>query len=87
MNTRNGQIYQIENPEERAELESRLGHLLTDLTDHENEVLQSLPIGDRAEQLALMRFIAERRRLKAPHGVEVQNAFRLGYRAGVKNNI
>ena len=87
MNTRSGQIYEIKDAQEQADIESRLGTKLTDLTTHEYEVLNALSNEERAEKLALMRFLAERKRLKAPHGVDIQNGFSLGYRAGVKDNV
>lgn len=87
MNTRNGNIYEISSAQEQADIEATLGHKLVDLTTHENKILSELPNEERAETLALMRFVAERKCLKAPHGAEIQNAFRLGYRAGVKDNV
>lgn len=95
MNTRTGKIYNLSNFEpltkhydddDRIKVQPMLGHNLTQLSDKENEVLGQLAEQDRPEQLALMRFIDERKRLGAPYGLSVQNAFRLGYRAAAKDN-
>ncbi|MCX9024597.1 MAG: hypothetical protein OIN85_00710 [Candidatus Methanoperedens sp.] len=69
--------------EELSALEKTLGDKLKRLGEQEYEHLKKIdPPTLRPEELALMRFIEERKRLKAPHNVAIQNAFRLGFRAG-----
>ena len=86
MDTRTGNIYKVKDAKEQAEIEEWLGTKLIELADREANMLQNLPQEKRAEELALYRFVEERKRLRAKYGLEIQNAFRLGYKAGVKDN-
>ena len=85
MDTRTGKIHEIENEKQKVELEARLNGTLTLLSNRENEILSRVTEQDRPLELALMRFIEERKRLDAPYGLAIQNAFRLGYQAAVKD--
>jgi len=86
MNAKTGNIYEIESAEQQAEIEARLRTRLTDLTPKEYQHLITLPEAERAEALALSRYIAQRKKLRAKCGAEVQNAFRNGYKAAVRDN-
>lgn len=55
---------------------------LKDLTPAELEMLLHVDEKDRPVVLAVDRFIRERQKLGAPAGIEVRNAFRLGFMAG-----
>jgi hypothetical protein len=87
MDTRTGKIYELSDDQlKQASDPFRMSEWkITELSKTENEILNKLPEKDRPEKLALMRFVAERKRLKAPHDAGVQNAFLLGYKAAVKD--
>jgi hypothetical protein len=81
MDTRTGKMYQFENEDEKKEIEAELGRKLRELAPEEFNRLQSFSPEQRPEETALRRFIESRKALGAPHGLPIQNAFRLGYRA------
>lgn len=57
----------------------------TELTELERIDLMKFPEEQRPAELALRRFIRDRKELGAIVPIEIKNAFRLGYRAGVKD--
>lgn len=87
MDSRTGKIYQIEDIQTQLDLEALLGRKLIDLTPAEHNTLLEHSPEKRPEELAVMRFKETRKKLGANNGLAVLNAFRLGYRAGVKDNV
>lgn len=57
------------------------GHIM--LTPAEYQKLAVIPEQNRPEELAVMRFTAERRLLGAPNNIHIQNAFRIGFRTSI----
>lgn len=60
-------------------LENRIGKTLTRLTTSEVNSLKHIPEADRPRELAVSRFIQERKRLGGKVTMESLNAYRLGY--------
>lgn len=56
----------------------------TPLSPKEYQAMMCFGEEQRPLELALMRFVEERKRLKAPNRPEVRNAFRLGWLAAEK---
>jgi len=75
MNQDTGKIELFENEEDAR------SRRLTPLSPKEYQAMMGMPEEARPVELALLRFIGERKRLKAPVTLEVKNAFRLGYLA------
>lgn len=82
MQTDTGKIVMMDSSEAK---EAALRERLTQLTQKEHALLLNIEEKDRPVELAVTRFIEERKRLKAPHGIEVKNAFRQGYLAALKD--
>lgn len=87
MDTRTGKIYEMNvNEEELLNEQKKLfNEALTKLKESEYKAIKDLPEDSRPLELALLRFIEERKKLGAPHGIEVKNAFRLGYQSALKD--
>lgn len=85
MDTGNGKIYELNDEESVKKAKEGIMGKLTMLTPEEYSEMRGLNEEKRPAELAVMRFIAERIELKAPHGTEVRNAFRLGYEAALKD--
>lgn len=76
MNTETGNIKRLKRGEAPP-----AGH--TVLTPDEFLGLQGVPEQQRPAELALMRFVADRKKLKAPVTLEIKNAFRIGFKSAL----
>lgn len=76
MNTANGSIRRLKQGEKPPE-----GY--TVLTPNEYLALQGISEDQRPAELALFRFIEDRKKLGAPIGIEVKNAFRVGFKSAL----
>ena len=86
MDSRTGKIYDLDAATNIDQLKDMHPYRLVELDADEASALKHLPEAERAEALALSRYIAQRKKLRAKCGAEVQNAFRNGYKAAVKDN-
>jgi hypothetical protein len=82
MDTKTGKIVGYD---ELASAKEEIKKHFTPLTEKEYIDISKIEERLRPEHLALLRFIDTRRCLGAPHGAEIQNAFRLGYRAAISD--
>jgi hypothetical protein len=84
MDTKSGMIHEMNEADIEA-LKKAYDGRLTELNTAEHMAIKPFPQERRPEELALIRFLDEREKLGAPCGLWVQNAFRLGYLAALKD--
>ena len=86
MDTSSGKLYRTETEEAYKTLKEKLGDKLKSVSEKDYEFLQTIPEEKRPEELAVREFKESRDKLGAPFSMSIENAFRLGYRAGRKES-
>lgn len=84
MDTRTGKIHEFTEELARSKLAEADGRL-TPLTPQEHMEMRGIPEADRPRELAVMRFCAERAKLRAVVTPQLKNAFRMGWKAAVES--
>ncbi len=81
MDDRTGKLYEFENESQKASKESELNRRLVELTSVEHQLLKDIAEEDRPRELALMRYVQERKALGSKVDPWAKQAFRHGYDA------
>lgn len=86
MQESNGKIHEFENDEQVSAAEKALGERLVRLTNEEAQLLQRIPEEDRPRELALQRYVQERKAIGGVVNPWTMQAFRRGFDAARKGS-